>query len=109
MKLTKTTTATWAIDRDGLAPLTFEGHLVAEVTSQTSGSTRWSELRLYRTTGGNFVAEQIGRSTHKRECDLRAAWVCATQAEVVERLGHGWLAKKLYRIATIQDVGEHVD
>lgn len=48
----------YQLSRTGNAPLAFDGELLAEAGDrQFNGrdQTRWFELRLYRTTGGNYV------------------------------------------------------
>lgn len=85
-----------------------EATLVAGVTSAGPGRCRWTELRLWRTAGGKLVAEQVGRSSVDQERDRCKAWVCLSEAEVIERLGHGWLAHRLYEAAGIDD-SERVD
>lgn len=77
--------------------------LVAEVSSKQDAATRWTELRLWRSGAGQFVAEQVGRSTLEREVDRCRAWVCADGAEVVAKLKRGRLARDLYRRAGIDD------
>lgn len=47
--------------RDGSRLLTFEGKCLANISSQRD-QPRWSELRLYKTTGGSYVLEKVGRS-----------------------------------------------
>lgn len=47
--------------QDGSRILTFEGRLLGAVSSKRS-APRWSELRLYKTHGGSYVLEKVGRS-----------------------------------------------
>jgi len=70
--------------------------------SGTAG--RWSELRLYRTRGGKYICEQIGRTQWQGEHDRHSGAVCETEVEVQEFFGHGWLAKELYDDAGIAAV-----
>lgn len=77
--------------------------LVAEVTSRAEGRKRWTELRLWRSPAGKLVAEQLGRSELAGERDRSMAWVCDATADVVRHLGHGWLARELYKAAGIDD------
>jgi len=64
------TTLTQYQVQDGSRVLTFDGVLLGSASSKRSGSPRWSELRLYKTTGGSYVLEKIGRSTvlHEPGC-----------------------------------------
>lgn len=48
--------------RDGAKHLTFEGALLAHISSRRPSSPRWTEMSLYRTAGGTYVYEKIGRS-----------------------------------------------
>ena len=56
--------------QDGSRMLTFEGELLGSVTSQRPSSPRWSEYRLYKTVGGVYVLEKVGRSivVHQPGC-----------------------------------------
>jgi len=40
----------------------FTGTLIGESSTETPESTRWTEIRIYRTTGGKYVIYRIGRS-----------------------------------------------
>jgi hypothetical protein len=60
-----TTTAIPVFDcqvRDGNRLLTFDGKLLASVSSRDSDRDRWTEMRIYQTTGGSYILEKIGRS-----------------------------------------------
>lgn len=48
--------------RDGTKLLNFEGELLAHISSRRPHAPRWTEMSLYRTAGGTFVFEKIGRS-----------------------------------------------
>ena len=104
------------LDRDNAPNLKFRGEKIASVSSSDnnasgsySGSTgRWTTLRLYKTAGGKFVCNTIGHTRWQGEQRRDAASVCATEAEVIQYFGHGWLAKELYVDAGIEDV-ESVD
>lgn len=100
------------VARDNDSDLRFEGELVAEASSSDndavgsySGSVgRWTELRLYRTASGKYVAQSIGRTRWQGEHDRYSAVICETKADVIKFFGHGWLAKALYTEADIEDV-----
>lgn len=47
---------------DGAKLLTFEGELLAHISSRRPHSPRWTEMSMYRTRGGTYVYEKIGRS-----------------------------------------------
>jgi hypothetical protein len=103
--------ADFEVRRDGARDLKFKGILIADVASHDeramedgyySGSTgRWAELELYKTAKGTFIAVEIGRTRYLDETDRYSAEVCATESEVIDFLGDGWLAKKLYAQAGI--------
>lgn len=48
----------------------FSGWQLAQASSQRPGVVRWSELYLYRTMGGEYYLQKIGRSTvaHRETC-----------------------------------------
>lgn len=48
--------------RDGTKLLTFDGEILAHISSRRPTSPRWTEMSLYRTQGGTYVFEKIGRS-----------------------------------------------
>lgn len=62
---------------------------------------RWTELTLYRTAAGKFVACEVGRSINPGERDRSSYWVCSCEEQVVECLGVGRLAKDLFKQAGI--------
>jgi len=63
--------------RDGATrTISFEGHLLGEVSSRRSQAPRWTELRLYKTVGDQYVLEKVGASVvvHAPTCpDILAA------------------------------------
>lgn len=54
---------------DGSRLLTFEGELLGSISSERD-DPRWTEMTLYRTAGGQYVLEKVGRSvlTHVPGC-----------------------------------------
>jgi hypothetical protein len=49
--------------RDGNRLLTFDGKLLASISSRESASNdRWTEMRVFQTTGGSYILEKVGRS-----------------------------------------------
>ena len=58
------------IVQDGFRRITFDGDLLARASSKRPGVWRWTDLALYRTTGGTYILEKIGASrvTHTRDC-----------------------------------------
>jgi hypothetical protein len=50
--------------RDGNRLLTFDGELLATISSRESlDKDRWTEMSVFRTTGGSYILEKVGRST----------------------------------------------
>jgi len=106
----------YIITRDGEQDLKFEGELIASASSSPesargdySGSVgRWTELRLYRTKGGKYVCQSIGRTQWQGEHDRCKGAVCADAAGVCAFFGASWLAKELFVAAEI-DCAENVD
>lgn len=62
---------------------------------------RWSEISLYRTTGGKYICERIDYTRWVGEKTGYAGAVCETDEQVVEFFGVGELAKQLYADAGI--------
>ncbi len=56
--------------RDGSRLLTFEGARLGTVTSKRDGVPRWTEMSVFKTVGGQYVLEKVGRSvvTHMPGC-----------------------------------------
>lgn len=79
---------TITLPRTGDAPLKFAGQLVAESGDNRFAGreqNRWHELALYR-DNGRFVLRVAFRTNWQGEPSYDWAWVCATPAEVRERL-----------------------
>lgn len=100
------------LENDNAPGIRFKGELIAEASSSAnrasssySGATgRWTELKLYRTAGGRYVAQSIGYTQWTGEHTRYTTRACETVADVIEFFGRGWLAKELYRKAGIEDV-----
>jgi hypothetical protein len=100
----------YVVRRDGDLDLEFEGERLAFVSSETGArggleverAARWSELAVYRTRGGKYICEKIGRSAFEGEHDRFEAKVCEGAGCVFEFFGTGWLSKKLYEEARIR-------
>lgn len=72
--------------QDGRRTLNFDGDLIAEASSWVEGKPRWTELKLYRTTGGNYVLSRCGASALKGETNRERAEVCERPGGVVDLL-----------------------
>ena len=77
--------------------------LRAEASSYEEGKLRWTELRLWTSLDGTTIAEQVGISNSHKEHDRCKAWVCESDEQVVEALRRGWLARRLFKMAGIDD------
>lgn len=79
------------VARDGVRILRFAGERLAHASSARRGAQRWSELVLYRTAGGEYILQKIGRSSvaHDPECELvnhrMPSWLEAREEGKVHR------------------------
>jgi hypothetical protein len=48
--------------RDGNRLLTFNGKLLASISSRKPDKDRWTEMRVFQTTGGSYILEKVGAS-----------------------------------------------
>lgn len=71
---------------DGEREIRFRGVLLGESSSHQSGKTRWIELSIYRTTGGNYIVAGVGRSTVPGETTRCWAHVCESAQGALESL-----------------------
>ena len=92
------------VKRDDQADLAFSGELIASASShcnQVHEQIRWTELCLWRTDGGRFVAGECQRTIWPNETDSYTAQICDDKAGVVETFGYSNLAKSIYEQAKI--------
>tara|TARA_R100000734_G_C3311968_1_gene102901 strand:- start:796 stop:1122 length:327 start_codon:yes stop_codon:yes gene_type:complete len=94
--------------------ITFTGELVAESISTDfpgfrKSQDRWTELRLYKTVGGNFICESVGKSRLPNEVDLSKIKVAESEVEVIEFFRESYLSRDLYEQAGIRLEAEGVD
>ena len=94
---------TFRILRDKECPLEFEGVLLGEVSTRHHRH-RWTELRVYRTRGGSYVAEEFGGTEVEHEQHRTKAWACDIRQDVIDTLGDGPLALELYEVAGFNGV-----
>ena len=95
--------------RDGARDIRFTGELIAEVSShhyEGPRNTRWTELRLFRTAAGTLVCHEIGRTIWQGETDRYQVHKADTEADLIDLVGTGSLAKDLYDSAGIECVDE---
>jgi hypothetical protein len=64
----------------------FRGRLLASASSEEPGKTRWTEVEIYKTVGGNYVVSTIGRSREPAEHDFHRTNVSETARGAVEVL-----------------------
>lgn len=101
------------VERDGERDLRFEGKLLAGASDREhSGprNTRWTEIKIYKTAGGQYVVAIVGRTLWQDEFDTHDAIVCKTAGDVLAALSgdHGYLslgAKNALREAAEADGG----
>lgn len=92
--------------------LQFLGKLVASAENSEernspdfSGSTgRRTTLNLYITEGGKYIGAQINHTRWVGERNSYSAKILEGDEAVIQFFGQGWLAKKLYRSAKIENV-----
>ncbi len=97
------------VRRDGEKNLEFDGELIAEAESSANNASsdysgdvgRWTELKLYRTKAGKFVASRVNHTQWQGERDSHEASACDNEAAVAEFFGQGRLAKEIYAEADI--------
>lgn len=90
------------IKRDQLPTLRFRGELIASASTQENCGV-WTELRLYRTSGNNFVASRIDRTIWEGANDSHQAKLCKKESEIISFFGQGELAKEIYDSALINN------
>lgn len=95
--------------RDSGPDVRFQGEQIASASSwhyEGQRNTRWTELTLYRTSGGKLVCHEVGRTLWQGERDRRAIHITDTEAELIDAVGYGRLAKELYDEAGIDHAQE---
>ena len=78
------------IKRDGLPPISFTGELLAaadnRVNRDGNRANRWTEIEIYRTKGGKYVASIERKTCWQGEEDNTTADSFVAAAEVIEFL-----------------------
>ena len=93
----------FTIQCDDRLDFKFKGKRLGSVSSSHNITTgRWTELGLYRTTGGKYVCSEIGGSTWPDSPTTHRGAICETPEQVIEFFGYGVLAKELYEMAGIE-------
>ena len=88
------------LQRDGEKPISFSGVLIAEESSDPDKlQDRWTEFKLYRTSGGKFVAQCVGKSVMPNEGDLSKCLVVEDISDADEMFKHRgketWLTRRM--------------
>ena len=98
---------TYTIERTDARPLRFKGELLAEASSyRHDNNTRWTELALYKTSGGKYICEVRARTIWQGERDFIRADAVADEAAVVDYFEPSWVARMLFDAAGIDDAVE---
>lgn len=98
-----TTKKTITVERDNAPALRFSGEEIASVSSKASDSSRWTVLKLFRTAGGKYICQSIGKTYWEKETDRYSGDVADDEAGVIAFFGQGRLAKELYDDAGIDN------
>lgn len=90
------------LDNDNAPDVSFNGWLLADSSNRYESGpynerTRWMELSLYKTAGGNLVAQTVGRSLWQGEVDRYKVKICKTEQEVIDFFGFSDSAKNIYK------------
>lgn len=93
----KDTDERFVIEADDQPSLAFSGKKLGMVSSwRPDCSGNWTELALYQTRGGKYVAVTMGKTQWAGQRDRCSAAVCETINDVKAYFQYGWLAKELY-------------
>ena len=63
------------------------------ISNEFCTDDRWTELTLYRTIDGNYIAKSVEYTT---ESDKYSACVCSSLSKVIEFFGYSPLSKRIY-------------
>ena len=81
------------IKRDGLPPIAFTGEQIASADNRVGNdgnrANRWTEVSIYRTKGGKFIAALTRLTCWQGESDRRAAASFDTAPEIIDWLKEG--------------------
>ena len=71
--------------RDQFNTLTCAGQLIGEASTETPESSRWTEIKIYKTVGGSYIVERVGVSLVYHDADAPcASGVSRTVADVLD-------------------------
>lgn len=98
---------TYEFTQNKAPDVVFEGRLVARIDSRDHrreserNEGRWTELEIYETPAGNWVAVEHGRSDRANETDrtdvtfIERGNQFPMRCAAVKAFGYGWLAKRM--------------
>jgi len=72
--------------RDSERVIKFDGVLLANVSSHTSGKQRWIELAMYKTHAGTYVLYGVGRTRMPDEVDRHWVQLADEPEGIIDRL-----------------------
>ena len=52
----------YRIKKSQLDVIEFEGRLISEATTEHPSNPRWTEIKIYKTLGGRYIVQRIGKS-----------------------------------------------
>lgn len=76
----------FTLDRTGQRPLKFQGTRIGFGTTKHHDSTAWSEVTLYKTAGGRYIADVVYATQAQSEPDVSEALSCASADELIAAL-----------------------
>lgn len=88
---------TFRLIRPATVDLVFNGELLADVSSKDDpGQTHWTEIRIYRTDSGKYVAETIGCSAVPSQRSRIVVRVVDSAEQVAKALERGDPKDRVY-------------
>lgn len=91
-------------DEGGILVRPIVGRLVAHMSTEREGVTRWMELELYRTKDHRLLLREIGQTINVGERQLNTFTVYETEEAMLEDRGHDHYSLLLYDQAMIYTV-----
>ena len=79
----------YTISRDGMPPIRFTGEQIAKGSDRVHNSTRWTNVELFLTKGGKYVASINRRTQWQGERDSTVAMSFTSAADVI-----AWLSEQ---------------
>src|SRR4051812_41685540 len=81
-------TEEYTLDRTGHRPLRFKGTRIGFGTTKHHTSTEWTNVTIYKTAAGSYVADVEHVSLAQSETDVSEAFTCGSAGELIAAL-HG--------------------